>query len=607
MARYYQKGTLSKLYLYKGFIFVTLVLCLIAIPASGVIEPNEVLILVNDNSHTSRYIAKLYCQYYQEIPELQVLYLSGLTDCSGPSSTAADEIITRDQYDELIAEPVRDYLIDNGLVNKIKVIATTAGLPYRIEDMYSYFANVVRPGGSTPYLFDYIAYVSAASVESELAVLFQTEPSIPIPSLLFPFDRAVNAYQGYRNSGINLFERDILNNIENLHWQHPRVLYIGHQPPFVEGEELTQEGIRDRDFSAGDMYLTCRLDGPKEQGQSAVFSVHKMLERSKRASSTQYGINPSEAVAIFDDAPGVSNINSNRIYNLNVAVDYIIWQQGTQQPPNTGYAETRDDYNSGFKQATGQTVVADQLNVGQMNAGYDLTVICDKRPNHRTNQDDLDPNRLCSVIASYGTNGDESSASDYMKTEGPNDGPLFNLAYGAVMASVESLSAVTMFSDVTTSPAAQGKIVDFLEIGGCGAIGHSFEPYSDASIDTEFLVYNMLADFDEDGFADVTFVEAAFTAIPYLSWSEVTIGDPLMRIAYGPGGSADELLDADFNNDGTIDIADLIVFAEAYLGCLHSADDTLFDRYNDVCDLDHDGTVNIKDFACFASAYYVNP
>ena len=42
-----------------------------------------------------------------------------------------------------------------------------------------------------------------------------------------------------------------------------------------------------------------------------------------------------------------------------------------------------------------------------------------------------------------------------------------------------------------------------------------------AAIDHLYLLYNLLLDDEGAGKADLTLVEAAFTAIPYLSWSEV--------------------------------------------------------------------------------------
>ena len=361
-------------------------------------------------------------------------------------------------------------------------------------------------------------------------------------------------------------------------------------------------GVEDRHFSVGDMYLTCRLDGPKVQGQSAVFAVRKMLENASLASDPAYGINEADAVVVLDDAPWAENFNDNRIYNLDRYVDFIVYEEGQQQPPDTFYPEYRDDYHSCFEQMTGQTIGYDILNVAPMIQAYDITVLCDMQNEHRINQADLLANEVAVAVASFGTNGDEGTSKDYILKDGPNDGPLFNLAYGAVFCSIESFNAVTMFSGASTTN--QGSIIDFLEIGGCGAIGHVFEPYSDAVIDVEFLFYNLLADSDEDGFADMSFIEAAFTAIPYLSWAEVTIGDPLMRIAYGPGGQAIAANPADIDRDGqTGTIEDMAVWVNSYLGSLNDTGGS-FDDYSDLCDLNQDGEVNLIDFALFAEFFH---
>ncbi len=581
----------------KG-LFCGLVICLSCSTLFGLIEPNQVLILVNQNSPTSRYIAKLYQQYHPGIADSQILYLSNnpsypdlyLSDCSGTDSTAADEIISRDEYETLIANPVRKYLVQNNMVNSVRLIITTAGLPYRIAD--TTYSNIVMPAGGIGYASSLTSSIDAASVESELAVLFQNDPNNS--NTVGAFDRIVNTYQGYRRSGIELFVRNIINNLDNFVWLKPRKLTASHYPPLMEGSRARNEGVQGRHFSAGDTYLTCRLDGPKNQGQSAIFAVRDMLERAKRASSPAYGINPTQATVVLDDAPLATNYNSNRIYNLNKYVNYIIWQSGVQQPPDTTYAETRDDYDSGFYQMTGLTATTEVLNSGSMSVAHNLNVICDKRTSVRLNQASLAAGKLVSALAGYGMNGDEGSNKYYLLNGGPSGGALFNMAYGAVFCSIESFNGVSMFSNASS---AQAKIIDFLKIGGTGAIGHSFEPLSDATIDTEFFYYNLLADSDSDGYADMTFIEAAFTGIPYVSWSEVVIGDPLMRIAYGPGGQAQSIVPGDINGDGQKDITDVYLWTQNYLGSLDSNDPQIFERYNDLCDLNHDGQINLLDYA----------
>jgi hypothetical protein len=152
-----------------------------------------------------------------------------------------------------------------------------------------------------------------------------------------------------------------------------------------------------------------------------------------------------------------------------------------------------------------------------------------------------------------------------------------------------------MFSDVNTAPVAQGKLIDFITMGGTAAIGHSFEPQPDAAIDNEFLYFNMLADVNGEGKGKLTLIEAAFTAIPYLSWSEVLIGDPLMRIAYGPGGLAWFPRQGDANIDGLVNFKDVRLLNLALGGQLSSSDPNIFNLYNDLCDFNQDGIINFKD------------
>jgi hypothetical protein len=87
-----------------------------------------------------------------------------------------------------------------------------------------------------------------------------------------------------------------------------------------------------------------------------------------------------------------------------------------------------------------------------------------------------------------------------------------------------------------------------------------------------------------------------------LSWAEVVIGDPLMHIAYGPGGRAEGPAAGDIDGDGVpATMADLAVWTEAYLGSLYTEQG--LENYNDLCDMNADGWVNLKDFAYFAELF----
>lgn len=592
--------------------------------SSAQIQPTEVLILVNENSPTSRYIAKLYRQYYPGVPSTQVLYLSGLTDCSKTApygATAADEIITRADYNDLIAQPVRDYLANSGLITQIKVIITTAGMPYRIEDTNPAYANAIYPGGSNPDIVTANeSLIDASSVESELTCLWYADYGSEGFLLR---NRMVNPYQGYRNSSLSLFER-LLPGTKSFTWSTALSSMGSVDKPFMEGERPPIPffaGTANRSFHVGDMYLVSRLDGPKNEGKTAIHSVRAMLERAKRASRSDKGVNPAQAVSVLDDAPS-KYYDNNRTFNLDFDQDCWIYGQEywdydgiASVPPDVPGFRIQDDYVQAYRQILSTDPSEGILNIGYSSIANEVCVMLDRRASKRTNQQDLEDNAAGNplrddyqgivFLCTFGYNGDEGSGEHYLFEEGPDGGPLFNCVNGAVFTSIESLNAVTMFSNVSTLPAPhhQGKIVDFIGIGGAAAIGHAFEPQSDAIIDNEFLLCNLLADEDDDGFADLTFIEAAYTAIPYLSWAEVVIGDPLMRIAYGNGGKVWKRLPGDANNDGCVDSTDIWCVKYTYGGMLNSSDPAKFNKYHDLCDVNQDNVVDSTDIWCVKYNY----
>jgi hypothetical protein len=572
------------------FIF-TLSFCASACYAD--ISGQDVLILVNSNSPTSRYIAKLYRQYHTDVPADQVLSLSDMNDCSGQTATSGDEIVTRTKYNQCIATPVRQYLLDANhpeRITRIKVIVTTAGMPYRIKDSNPAFDSVVTPAASDAITVqNNISRITAASVESELTCLWYSDYGSNPFGLA---DRIVNPYQGYRNSSISLFERTYPGT-KQMQWNHA---YAATYPPKMEGQ-VDGLGTINRQFNAGDMFFVCRLDGPKLQGQSAIFAVRNMLERAKRASISSIGVNAAKAVVIFDEGTSpIEGINRNRIYNLTSSTNYWIFNPLVPQPPDAPGSLTKDDYIEGYKAMTNSAPFDDnKFNHAFVPAAWDVNIIYDTRSQRTTTQADLAADQFVLLYTNYGVNGNEGKTNTYLLTGGPSGGALFKLTNGAVFTSMESFNAVTMFSNATTT---QAKIIDFITIGGCGAIGHAFEPVSDATIDNQFLFYNLLADSDGDGIADLTFVEAAYSAIPYLSWSEVVIGDPLMRIHYGPGGG--QAFDTangsgDINLDGKVNTKDVLKLKDAMDGSLYSTDPNCFNLYNDLADFNHDYRVNTKD------------
>ncbi|NLX12985.1 MAG: hypothetical protein GXY44_04920, partial [Phycisphaerales bacterium] len=531
--------------------------------------PADVLILVNADSPCSRSVADLYRRFYPGIADEQVVYLYGLPDSAALSATPAQEIITRQQFETLIAQPVRDYLIATGLVNNVYCIITTAGMPYRIKDTNPLLANVVYPNGSNPTLtLDNRDVVNAASVESELAVLFQIDSAVPAGARMPINGRVVNPYQGYAD-GIKSWAsiRDIIGRRTSFRWD-TGTLWMIQKPPRIEGElrwenwQMCGFSAYNRRLSPADIYLVARLDGPRQAGTYPIFSVHQMLKRAAAAGNPSIGYNPALSTAVIDNAPNAPDVYAySRILNFPPQYDVLSFSQHSIPP---GAEEYSGQFSEGnhfmrtFYWLTGMSPPSDVIVTHDIDIGLGGVAVWDDT-NTIMNQNYLASGAGIIGLLTYGRNGGDGRPAGYLLTSGPDGGNLFKCVPGAVFASLESFNAVTMFTDVNTLPSAQGKIVDFIQMGGTAAVGHSFEPVRCAAIQGEFLFRNLLRDDDMDGVGDLTLVEAAFSALPYLSWSEVLIGDPLMRLRHGPGALVNTVeCREDVDGNGIIRFSDMV-------------------------------------------------
>lgn len=586
--------------------------------APNPLGPSDVLILVNGSSPVSRSVADLYRRYYPAIAANQVVTLSGLPDSASLTATPANEIITRTQFETLIAAPVRNHLISNNLVNSIYCLITTAGMPYRIEDSnQTSYANAVTPAGSDANLvLTNRVNIDAASVESELAFLFQIDPALT-PGSAGPGvplkNRVVNPYQGYRSpikswGGI----RDILTRRTQFRWDLRNLWKISGHAYIEGGYDSCSCSANGRIMSPADIYLVARLDGPHVSNVYPIFAVKQMLDRAAAVSNptpphTRFvGYSPSTSALVIDSTPppAASELSQTTSYNYPGGTTFLSFETNPVPPGKESYTGcsncprgTANHYDVLFSWLTGLPPTAGAAGSQPMIIPFGGTAVWDDTTSIMNSSDPFFPSGTGLIgLTTYGRNGNDGRPATYLMTGGPGGGPLFPCAPGAVFTSIESFNAVTMF---TETPTSQAKIAEFIQMGGTAAIGHALEPCQDAIVQVEYLYANLLRDDDGDGVGDLSLVEAAFTAIPYLSWTEVVIGDPLMRLRTGPGGPVSLLntCPTDINGDGFTGYADR-------LRVLYSYNTLLGDpKYNPAADVNQDGFVGYYDHLLVLGSY----
>lgn len=529
-------------------------LCVLAITGlcwAG-IDPGRVLVLVNVEDPSSQNAVSAYRGRYPSIPDDNVVYLSGL----GEMTSSADEVISRADYESLIAEPVRQHLLDYNLVDHIWVIVTTAGMPYRIAD--TTYGDVVYPHGSNANtvltVMDTTGQIDAACVESELAMLWQLDPALDPNHRAPTTARIVNPYHGYISPMSEAaVGRDILARRETFNFKMP----VFSEMWVYEGQQFDlRRATGGRQFAAKDLYLVSRLDGPRGEGLTPGFYIRRMLEMSARVSDpcspNFHGYDPAWTGVIIDDKRSGTNYDNNmwfnagRTFELSAPPEEYLTVAEYPTPPNINNSGLmRDDYRFAFRSLVGCDDLPetddddDEPLVDLMGAGrIGGPVVYDASDTALTA--DLDPNYGIGALCTFGIHQGGGMPPTYLLTGGPNGGPLFRPVYGAIFNSTESFNAVTFFVDADIPPWAQQALIwQWFFIGGSGAVGYVFEPMTGSVVDNDLFFYNYFKDADGDGVGDMTFVEAAYTAMPCLSWATVVVGDPLMHVranlGAGPG------------------------------------------------------------------------
>ncbi|WP_428388316.1 dockerin type I domain-containing protein [Mucisphaera sp.] len=477
--------------------------------------------------------------YNSADPDSQAVYNHYLTarpsvigfDLNDPTVTGS--LFTYTDYTSKLRDPIRSFLTTNNLEEQIGVITLTKGIPHRIDDRNNPGAG--NNGGTAFTLLD-TGNATYASVDAELTLLWQdTETGEANGSFDSPADNIVA--NPFWRSTINLmdFDRSGITNANSFDLT-PGVGYTMQEPG------------SNNDSDAGDILLTARLDG------YTVNDVKAMIDRAQNPvyNTNHYTIILDEDAAGDFDKASFTNINQNAedYDSLNTLLNFFY--------PAHDFDQNNADFLIGENTTAYQGSAPTRVVEGQVAA-----------------------------LLTYGGNHDLGDPADNENFIPTFEGQLID---GAIYNGLESFSARD-FGGITAGFRDQGQLAEWIAIGGTFGTGTVYEPFTFGVADNELMIPRFLLD-GVGAFPGMTWVEAAWAGIPYLSWQNVVLGDPLATATLVDVNLGDVPGDLDLN--AFLDIRDLELLATLI-------SETSLDP---AFDLDTDGDTDADDIAYWVEVLF---
>jgi hypothetical protein len=519
---------------------IALTCCAVALAAGSAaaqLRPDEVLVVYDSRIADSLAVAEYYAGSAKvpggagglpgARPGVRVMNLNGLAAVTAPGNIAYASFAPQ------LRDPIRTFLTTNGLAQRVRCLVLTKGLPHRVLDSDNPTVGDFPGNVGNEFLAN---DMNCASVDAELTLLWQDltageagggSDSKSDGCILNPFWRASQSITTFTN----------INN------QSAKTLTAsGSGPLWLPSGTITAPTR----LGAGDLYLVGRLDG------RTLADVRGIIDRGL-AGGAGILVNTQTSVFIFDesDSNGITDVTANGEFdNINGTLPGL-WD-------SDDYEKTRDVLTADNRWQASLIRYNALAAFNQFFVGPRLTWMA----SHGILV--TDPVIL---LAHYGLN----HTGQPMTTDNIRGGivyPLsFNYAPGAVFNSLESFNCRDFGGLGTLSFAPQGQASDFISAGGTFAVGNVWEPLADTVPDNRFLAQNFLL-------GGMCWAEAAWSAVPSLSWMQIAVGDPLARI---------ERSSEDVNGDGRVDVADLYAWERApsdinRSGAADAADRTLLVR-----------------------------
>ncbi|CAN5835285.1 hypothetical protein BH11PLA1_BH11PLA1_22380 [soil metagenome] len=414
-----------------------------------------------------------------------------LASTAAPFTPGSD--LSYPQFITNLRTPLRTWLTANDPRGAIRSIVLCKGVAHRI---YQINSGLVGDNPNLAVAATNSGNYISASVDSELTLLWQElggETSIPGGTkatglILNPYwrsDKPITGWSTAARTAAKTFTNPTspANPIGQYWTANQTALTI---PAF--STQLTP----------GDLYLVCRLDAP------TVANVKAVIDRAQSLS-----IDTDSATFILDEAGAspVTNTTPNSEFDNvgQIGLDY----------GGDDYEQTRDLLT------TDARFLAARIRYDALTNAANFII----GPNINYGGQGLLVSTPVLLISSYGSN-----TPGFIPGESPAVGPgarltyatSFNLAPGAIFNSTESFNGRD-FGGAGQAPSfAQMQSSAFLAAGGTFALGNVWEPFAETLPDDLQLTRNFFL-------GNLSFAEAAYTALPALSWQQIVIGDPLAR------------------------------------------------------------------------------
>lgn len=438
-------------------------------------------------------------------PGVQVVNL----DFTG-APVAIQPDVTYAQFKASFRTPLRTWLNANDPLGRIRCIVLTKGIAHRVQDTDNPTVgddplnnvNELNAGDLT-----------CASVDSELALLQLNLDNLENGNRgdSFADGMIVNPYHN-QTLPVCAWPSRQRRNTRLFDWVLTSSFGTG-----VICRSRTVPSVQV--LTPGDMYLVCRLDG------NTLADVFAMIDRAQ-----QNTVNVDTAVVILDE----SNSNGIADANPNAELDNDDFNDGA-----TSFLRIGDD-----DERTRDQFIADGRFLAT-NIRYDKN----NSPNGFMVGPRIDFGGgivVSGPVVLVGTDGSNSAGTE--PGNAGHDLPLsINWGPMGCYTSIESYNA-RQFQGLAPL-FNQSQIADALSIAGGAtfAVGNVYEPYAATVPDVEVIARNFYR-------GRLSWAEAAWSAIPALSWQQVVVGDPLARVV---------LSCQDIDGDGVWTIDDLYAWEAA--------------------------------------------